>query len=239
VKELRPNHRTILYCNRNFWLNHDSTSYAGDGLWIAQYNGDPGSPDIRADWVIHQYTNDPIDTNVAAFSSRARMAAWAAGDGESGGGGEGGSEDEIPRRALYDVAGHSRAIRPGRWSTVSFNRRHHDGGWVDEELHPSFLYGPCYYMASVAVRVAGLARGQEFQMRLANYRRGAEGFERTVSMPKHAPVHDGGDGRFVYTWTGYVPGADRGRVRAEVFHNGDETLTLEWARAEALYWPLD
>jgi GH25 family lysozyme M1 (1,4-beta-N-acetylmuramidase) len=37
VKELRPNNRVVLYANRNYWLNVDDTSYAGDGLWIADY----------------------------------------------------------------------------------------------------------------------------------------------------------------------------------------------------------
>ncbi|MFI6950407.1 GH25 family lysozyme [Streptomyces sp. NPDC050422] len=30
VKRLRPHHKVLLYCNRYFWLNHDTTSYAGD-----------------------------------------------------------------------------------------------------------------------------------------------------------------------------------------------------------------
>lgn len=27
VKRLRPHHRVLLYCNRTFWLNHDTSSY--------------------------------------------------------------------------------------------------------------------------------------------------------------------------------------------------------------------
>ncbi|GAA4824658.1 glycoside hydrolase family 25 protein [Streptomyces ziwulingensis] len=77
VKELRPNNPVILYCNRNFWLNIDTTSYAGDGLWIADYVT-KGKPRIQADWRIHQYTDDPLDRNVADFKSRAAMRAWAA-----------------------------------------------------------------------------------------------------------------------------------------------------------------
>ena len=80
VKALRPNLRVLLYTGQNFWLTKDTTSYAGDGLWIAQYNGKPGQPDIKADWLIHQYTSSPLDTNVAQFASRADMAAWAAGE---------------------------------------------------------------------------------------------------------------------------------------------------------------
>ncbi|MCT2591367.1 glycoside hydrolase family 25 protein [Streptomyces sp. N2-109] len=76
VKKLRPSHRVLLYCNRDFWLNHDTTSYAGDGLWIADYVT-AGKPRIQAKWRIHQYTNDPLDKNVAEFSSRAALRDWA------------------------------------------------------------------------------------------------------------------------------------------------------------------
>jgi hypothetical protein len=78
VKKLRPDHRVLLYCNRDFWLNHDTTSYAGDGLWIADYLA-AGKPAIKADWVIHQYTSSPLDTNIAAFASASAMKTWARG----------------------------------------------------------------------------------------------------------------------------------------------------------------
>ncbi|MFC8423082.1 glycoside hydrolase family 25 protein [Streptomyces sp. NPDC057236] len=78
VKELRPHHRVILYCNRDFWLNVDTTSYDGDGLWIADYVT-AGEPRIRAKWRFHQYTDDPLDRNVADFSSRSALKEWAGG----------------------------------------------------------------------------------------------------------------------------------------------------------------
>lgn len=78
VKRLRPNHRVLLYCSRTFWLNHDTTSYAGDGLWVADYVK-AGKPRIKASWRIHQYTDDPLDTNVADFSSRGALSEWAHG----------------------------------------------------------------------------------------------------------------------------------------------------------------
>jgi GH25 family lysozyme M1 (1,4-beta-N-acetylmuramidase) len=68
----------ILYANRNCWLNVDTTSYAGDGLWIADYVS-AGKPRIQAKWRFHQYTDDPVDTNVADFSSRAALKEWAQG----------------------------------------------------------------------------------------------------------------------------------------------------------------
>ena len=69
--------KVLLYCNQNYWLNRDTTSYAADGLWIAQYGVSAGHPGIQAKWVIHQYTSSPLDTNVAAFGSREAMAKWA------------------------------------------------------------------------------------------------------------------------------------------------------------------
>lgn len=57
VKRLRPNHRVILYCNRDFWLNRDTTSGCQDGLWIADYAAAPGKPGILHPWVFHQYSD--------------------------------------------------------------------------------------------------------------------------------------------------------------------------------------
>ncbi|GHB73633.1 glycoside hydrolase family 25 protein [Streptomyces umbrinus] len=76
VKELRPNNRVVLYCNRNYWLNVDTTSYAGDGLWIADYVTS-GKPRIQAKWRFHQYTDDPLDKNVAQFDTLADLREWA------------------------------------------------------------------------------------------------------------------------------------------------------------------
>ncbi|WP_425841390.1 glycoside hydrolase family 25 protein [Streptomyces fractus] len=78
VKRLRPNHRVLLYSNRNYWLNVDTTSYAGDGLWIADYVS-AGKPRIKADWKIHQYTDSPLDKNVADFESKDALHEWAGG----------------------------------------------------------------------------------------------------------------------------------------------------------------
>ncbi|MCX3058406.1 GH25 family lysozyme [Streptomyces beihaiensis] len=77
VKRLRPHHhRVLLYTNRHYWLNVDRTSYAGDGLWIADYVT-AGEPRIEAKWRFHQYTDHPLDKNVAAFSSKAALREWA------------------------------------------------------------------------------------------------------------------------------------------------------------------
>ncbi|MFJ4806817.1 glycoside hydrolase family 25 protein [Streptomyces murinus] len=77
LKKLRGNgHRIGLYCNRDYWLNRDKTSNAGDALWIADYVN-PGAPRITAPWLFHQYAEHPIDSSVARFSDRAALRAWA------------------------------------------------------------------------------------------------------------------------------------------------------------------
>lgn len=76
VKRLRPTHKVGLYCNRDFWLNHDTTSNAGDALWIADYVT-PGQPRIEAAWMFHQYTSTPIDKNVSTFDSISALRQWA------------------------------------------------------------------------------------------------------------------------------------------------------------------
>ncbi|MEU9361810.1 GH25 family lysozyme [Streptomyces sp. NPDC048301] len=76
VKRLRPGNRVLLYCNRTFWLDHDTSSYAGDGLWIADY-GKAAAPRIEAAWRIHQYTDHPLDKNVADFPDRQSLRSWA------------------------------------------------------------------------------------------------------------------------------------------------------------------
>lgn len=78
VKRLRPAHRVILYCNLDFWTKRDTTSNAGDGLWIADYVT-AGHPRITAPWLFHQYTSSPIDTNIGQFKDRAALKAWAGG----------------------------------------------------------------------------------------------------------------------------------------------------------------
>jgi GH25 family lysozyme M1 (1,4-beta-N-acetylmuramidase) len=79
LKEQASGHRILLYCNVDFWKNRNTSPKRGDGLWIAHYNGKPGEPGITSEWLLHQYTSDPVDTSVAAFGSRAEMAEWAVG----------------------------------------------------------------------------------------------------------------------------------------------------------------
>lgn len=78
VKRLRPKHKVILYCNRDFWLHHDNTSFCQDGLWIADPNHVQGKPGIMHHWDFHQYgVRGNTDQDVANFSSRNALRTWA------------------------------------------------------------------------------------------------------------------------------------------------------------------
>jgi hypothetical protein len=84
VKKLRPAHKVVLYCGRDFWLNRDKTSYCEDGLWIADYSHAAGSPAIEHPWLFHQHTDHPVDQSVANFPTVAALKAWAKGAPASG-----------------------------------------------------------------------------------------------------------------------------------------------------------
>lgn len=77
VKKLRPTHQVILYTNTSDWKGLDKTSFVQDGLFIAQYNGTAGHPDITAKWLFDQWTSTPLDEDVANFANRAAMKAWS------------------------------------------------------------------------------------------------------------------------------------------------------------------
>jgi len=75
-KSKATGHKVGLYCNTSFWKSVDTTSYAGDGLWIADYTT-PGKARVTDKWVVQQYTDSPLDSDVADFASLADMKAWA------------------------------------------------------------------------------------------------------------------------------------------------------------------
>jgi hypothetical protein len=78
LKSKLPHNRVGLYCNSNFWFTKDTTSYSCDFLWIAVYGRSAGNPGIKASWLIHQYTDKPIDTNYCPkFNTVAQMKTWA------------------------------------------------------------------------------------------------------------------------------------------------------------------
>lgn len=77
VKNLRPEHKVILYCNKYYWFHVDVTSKCGDGLWIADYESAAGYPAVQHPWTFHQYGSVPVDHDVANFSDVASLRKWA------------------------------------------------------------------------------------------------------------------------------------------------------------------
>lgn len=77
TKAKTPGHRVIMYCDRSTWTGVDTDSNCGDGLWIADYEAPPGQPRIKAPWRFHQYSDHPVDQDVANFATVADLRAWA------------------------------------------------------------------------------------------------------------------------------------------------------------------
>lgn len=77
VKRLRPTHKVGLYCNRDYWLVRDKSSYAADFLWIADPGAPAGHPRVKAKWLFHQHAvMSGTDRNVGAFASRSALRDW-------------------------------------------------------------------------------------------------------------------------------------------------------------------
>jgi hypothetical protein len=77
LKAQAPAHRVVLYCNRDFWINRDTTSYAADGLWIADPDAPKGQPRIKTPWLFHQYSDaGGMDRDYCNLSADA-LRAWA------------------------------------------------------------------------------------------------------------------------------------------------------------------
>jgi len=77
AQKAAPDLRSLLYCNRDFWLNRDKTSLCGDGLWIADPSAPTGHPRVEHAWTMHQYSSaGGVDHNVANFASTAALQTW-------------------------------------------------------------------------------------------------------------------------------------------------------------------
>lgn len=78
VQVKAPGHRVILYCNRDFWLHRDSTSFCADALWIADPSAAAGHPRIKHPWTFHQYSETGgLDHNVGNFADLTTLQTWA------------------------------------------------------------------------------------------------------------------------------------------------------------------
>lgn len=77
LKAAYPKNRVGLYTNVDGWHHHDTTSYCGDFLWIADITT-AGHPRIQHAWTFHQYgQSGGIDADVANFQSLDDLKKWA------------------------------------------------------------------------------------------------------------------------------------------------------------------
>ncbi|MHB9857601.1 glycoside hydrolase family 25 protein [Streptomyces sp. YIM S03343] len=107
VKGKMPGHRVGMYCNTDYWLNVDKTSTCGDFLWIATGDKPAGQPGINYRWTFHQHsTAGGIDHDVAAFTDRAALAAWATGTSSQ-------EDDMTPDQAAQLQALHDNLLSIG------------------------------------------------------------------------------------------------------------------------------
>lgn len=74
-----PDSMVGLYCNKDWWINHDTSGFFGNYLWIANYTS-ADNPGIQADWTFWQYTYEPYDKNRGKFADLTELKAWAGSD---------------------------------------------------------------------------------------------------------------------------------------------------------------
>lgn len=77
LKDALPHNAVGLYCNRDYWLDIDTTSYCQDFLWIATAGRPAGQPGITAQWMFHQYADDSVDADYCPLPSREALQSWA------------------------------------------------------------------------------------------------------------------------------------------------------------------
>ena len=77
VQSRLPNNQVGLYCNKDYWLNVDTTSDCGDFLWIATAGLPAGQPGIQHPWLFHQFSSSPVDQDYCALADAQALRQWA------------------------------------------------------------------------------------------------------------------------------------------------------------------
>lgn len=142
-----PHQRVILYCNLDFWRHRDTTSFAGDGLWIADPGGAAGHPRIQHPWTFHQYSERAgLDRDVANFPSTAALRAWAARTNTPT------PEDTMPTPADYAAAVVKALTGPAARDTLAVATFY----WLRYLLDPSLPLPTGKNTPAIASQVAEL-----------------------------------------------------------------------------------
>ena len=72
-----PQHQVGLYCNKDYWLNVDTTSDCGDFLWIATAGLPAGQPGIQHPWLFHQFSSSPVDQDYCSLADAQALKQWS------------------------------------------------------------------------------------------------------------------------------------------------------------------
>ena len=76
VKAKAPGHKVGVYSDTGNWKTVDQDSNCGDFLWIADYTT-AGQPRVQHPWTFHQWSDQPMDEDVANFATVDALKAWA------------------------------------------------------------------------------------------------------------------------------------------------------------------
>ncbi|QMU68301.1 glycoside hydrolase family 25 protein [Streptacidiphilus sp. P02-A3a] len=77
VQSKLPQNQVGLYCDKDYWLNVDTTSDCGDFLWIATAGLPAGQPGIQHPWLFHQFSASPVDKDFCSMADAQALKQWA------------------------------------------------------------------------------------------------------------------------------------------------------------------
>lgn len=146
--------------------------------------------------------------------------------------------DNVPEY-MYFERSKGVTLNPGEWYTVTWDRVWTPAnGWESRNLAQTLLGGDEFvFDLDFAVRVAGLVKGQEIQMRVArNHKKPGEEWARAKSWPISSPVHDGGRLHATHTWGGHLPETDDNRLVTEILVLGDNPVDVDEFVVSLRYW---
>lgn len=77
LKAREPHNPAGVYMNTDYLANVDGSGRHGDFLWIATSGRPAGNPGINANWLFHQYSDMPVDSDYCPLGSVAELRTWA------------------------------------------------------------------------------------------------------------------------------------------------------------------
>ncbi|MFC7327408.1 peptidoglycan recognition family protein [Marinactinospora rubrisoli] len=142
-------------------------------------------------------------------------------------------DDDMPEHRRYRGRDLSVRIPRGEWRYVPFNQR---GADRLDTFDYSVAFGPVQFVASVGIRLTGLAPGAEVQLRAVEVTGSGDDWEIAQSYAINSPQHTNAGGHFTHTWNGNCVDGNRLRFYVTHFSNGDQPVVLESSDASVHTW---